>query len=233
MGRAVTARQALVGAALVAVLSVGASTAIAGELLFTDVPEEHPFHDEIAAVAQAGITTGYPDDTYRPSDPVTRQAMAAFLGRGLSSVSVAVRDASVPLSIVGEIDGPGVEAELMSTEVTAGAAGAGTGYVVVDGLVVVVDGQGACPCRVLAQVFDDGDPAPVPSHLAITASPRTTTGPVSGVFPIAAETTSTITVQVRVLATTAVEDIEVWGTMTATYVPFLGDENVETPPPPG
>ena len=48
---------------------------------FTDVPVEHPFHDEIAWMVQEGLTTGFPDDTFRPAQPVTRQAAAAFLYR--------------------------------------------------------------------------------------------------------------------------------------------------------
>ncbi|TVR18468.1 MAG: hypothetical protein EA387_14495, partial [Nitriliruptor sp.] len=53
-------------------------TAAAG---FTDVPTDHPFHDEIAWMVQEGITTGFPDGTFRPVNDVTRQAMAAFLYR--------------------------------------------------------------------------------------------------------------------------------------------------------
>jgi len=37
----------------------------------------------IAAVAQAGITTGFGDGTFRPDDPVTRGQMATFLQRAL------------------------------------------------------------------------------------------------------------------------------------------------------
>ncbi|MCC5952220.1 MAG: S-layer homology domain-containing protein [Acidimicrobiia bacterium] len=48
---------------------------------FTDVPADHPFHDDIAWLAATGITTGYPDGTFAPTNPVSRQAMAAFLHR--------------------------------------------------------------------------------------------------------------------------------------------------------
>jgi len=53
------------------------------EPTFSDVPEDHPFFIEIEALAASGITTGYDDGTFRPSANVTRQAMAAFLVRGL------------------------------------------------------------------------------------------------------------------------------------------------------
>ena len=41
-------------------------------------------HEEaIAAVTDAGIATGFDDDTYRPDQPVTRGQMATFLDRAL------------------------------------------------------------------------------------------------------------------------------------------------------
>ncbi len=48
---------------------------------FSDVPASHPFFFEIEWLASTGITTGYPDGTFRPSARITRQAMAAFLYR--------------------------------------------------------------------------------------------------------------------------------------------------------
>ena len=53
---------------------------------FPDVPNGHPFHEEISFMAEAGITAGFMDGGYHPSDSVTRQAMAAFLKRGLGHV---------------------------------------------------------------------------------------------------------------------------------------------------
>ncbi|MDZ7732594.1 MAG: S-layer homology domain-containing protein [Acidimicrobiia bacterium] len=48
---------------------------------FSDVDPTHPFHREIAWFADTGITTGYPDGTFRPGAEVTRQAAATFLHR--------------------------------------------------------------------------------------------------------------------------------------------------------
>lgn len=48
---------------------------------FSDVPAGHEFYREIIWMAQNGITTGYTDGTFRPVDPVQRQAVAAFLYR--------------------------------------------------------------------------------------------------------------------------------------------------------
>lgn len=48
---------------------------------FGDVPPNHPFADAIAWLDETGIAEGYPDGTFRPTTPVTRQAFAAMLWR--------------------------------------------------------------------------------------------------------------------------------------------------------
>jgi hypothetical protein len=61
-----------------------ATSARAGDGGFHDVPAGHPFFDEIAFTADSGIAEGFADGTYRPDQPVSRQAMAAFLQRSQS-----------------------------------------------------------------------------------------------------------------------------------------------------
>lgn len=48
---------------------------------FSDVGPSHQFYREIEWMRAVGITTGNADGTYRPNDPVTREAMAAFMYR--------------------------------------------------------------------------------------------------------------------------------------------------------
>jgi endo-1,4-beta-xylanase len=48
---------------------------------FVDVPDSHPFQEEIAWLVDAGIAQGYPDNTFKPAAPISRQAMAAFMYR--------------------------------------------------------------------------------------------------------------------------------------------------------
>ncbi|WP_394216898.1 S-layer homology domain-containing protein [Brachybacterium vulturis] len=48
---------------------------------FSDVPRDHQFAKEITWLADSGITTGWPDGTFRPVAPITRDAMAAFMIR--------------------------------------------------------------------------------------------------------------------------------------------------------
>ncbi|MBO1269182.1 peroxidase family protein [Arthrobacter cavernae] len=49
--------------------------------VFSDVPPSHQFFEEISWLADRGITTGFPDGTFRPLDSVSRAAMAAFMFR--------------------------------------------------------------------------------------------------------------------------------------------------------
>lgn len=57
--------------------------AIQGKLagVFSDIGTNHQFADAIAYAKNAGITTGYPDGTFRPLGSTERAAMAAFLYR--------------------------------------------------------------------------------------------------------------------------------------------------------
>ncbi|MCC5952769.1 MAG: S-layer homology domain-containing protein [Acidimicrobiia bacterium] len=54
---------------------------IAAADTFTDVGAAHPFAEAIGWMAEEGISTGFPDNTFRPGDAVSRQAMAAFMYR--------------------------------------------------------------------------------------------------------------------------------------------------------
>jgi len=48
---------------------------------FSDVPTNHQFFTEIEWMKANGLSNGYADGTFRPTAPITRQAMAAFLYR--------------------------------------------------------------------------------------------------------------------------------------------------------
>ena len=55
---------------------------------FTDVAADNPFVDDIAWLKQQGITAGWSDGTFRPTDGIERQAMAAFLYRAAGEPNV-------------------------------------------------------------------------------------------------------------------------------------------------
>jgi len=50
---------------------------------FSDVTSAHWAFKYVEAIADAGLTSGYPDGTYRPENPVTRAEMAVFLLNGM------------------------------------------------------------------------------------------------------------------------------------------------------
>jgi DNA-binding beta-propeller fold protein YncE len=58
---------------------------------FDDVPLSHWAFDQIAACAYGGIVAGYPNGTYHPSGPVTRDQMAVYISRALAG-----GDAQIP-----------------------------------------------------------------------------------------------------------------------------------------
>lgn len=97
---------AIVAVAVVAG-TVGAGGSVWASHQFSDVGDGNQFHDEIGAIADSCITQGFGDGTFRPGNSVNRQAMAAFLERGLSHVEVAEgADATLPGDNAGEIAGP-------------------------------------------------------------------------------------------------------------------------------
>jgi len=53
--------------------------------MFVDVPSDHIFREAIETLARAGITSGYPDHTFRPYAPVTRAQLATMLVRLLGA----------------------------------------------------------------------------------------------------------------------------------------------------
>jgi hypothetical protein len=57
-------------------VSIGPAT-----ISFSDVDGTHPFFAEITWAAELGVALGYPDGTFRPTEPLTRQAVAAYLHR--------------------------------------------------------------------------------------------------------------------------------------------------------
>ena len=60
---------------------------------FKDVPASSMFAREIAWLKAKGITTGFPDGTYRPGQPIHRDAMAAFLYRASEKKGISFRKA--------------------------------------------------------------------------------------------------------------------------------------------
>lgn len=107
--------QTVVGLLLAGALLVPAA-AIAGHR-FTDVPDSNVFHDDITAIADAGVTLGCnppANDEYCPSEFVTREQMAAFLNR-LGALS----DDKSPVVNADKVDGWDAESFVFAPEPVA------------------------------------------------------------------------------------------------------------------
>jgi pimeloyl-ACP methyl ester carboxylesterase len=98
---------------------------------FSDVPPGHPFVAEITWAAEVGLVQGWPDGSFRPTAPVTRQAAAAFSHRAGAMVEAQWWTLPGPGTIasthVASPGGPGVigpAAERLGVaDGTAGTAG--------------------------------------------------------------------------------------------------------------
>lgn len=64
----------------------------------SDLPESHPFYDEINYMIEREVIEGYPDGTVRPDAEVTRAEAAVMIGRlkGLDGMKKATRFRDVP-----------------------------------------------------------------------------------------------------------------------------------------
>jgi hypothetical protein len=68
--------------ALMAALAFGSAIGVVlASHQFADVPDSNIYHNDIDAIADAGVTTGCGGGNYCPNDYVTRGQMAAFLNR--------------------------------------------------------------------------------------------------------------------------------------------------------
>ncbi|WP_142827215.1 S-layer homology domain-containing protein [Planococcus soli] len=55
------------------------------EQVFKDVPSTHWASESVSGISQSRITTGYPDNTFRPSAATSRAEFSVFLARALNS----------------------------------------------------------------------------------------------------------------------------------------------------
>ena len=110
--------------ALVAGVVLGGS-AVASHS-FPDVSTSHPFHSEIDWLVANGITEGYSDGTYRPSQPVSRGSMAAFLQRLAQGEAVEPRVWHATRSAAATVSGTTLDPTLGLHVVTVPSLPAGT-----------------------------------------------------------------------------------------------------------
>ena len=64
---------------MVALGTLMGATGVLGASTFSDVPADYIFHDDIVRLADLDIIGGFPDGTFKPGDPVTRQQFAKMI----------------------------------------------------------------------------------------------------------------------------------------------------------
>ena len=140
-------------------------TAVLASHQFHDVPLDHPFHSEIDAIAKAGITAGFRDGGYHPNDPVTRQAMAAFMQRGFGRVAMAAWSAPKTELVTVAANSRSSATYASVRDLTITVPGANNGFspeqlVYVQGRVVfetqMTSSLQGCPCLFEAAIGEPG-----------------------------------------------------------------------------
>ena len=216
-----TRRLATIVLVAAVVTLASAVTALAAHQ-FSDVPSTHPFHDEIGALADAGITGGYGDGTFRPGATVTRQAMAAFTSRSAGRVALGampemIIDGDEPLALVGGVT------------IEAGAADEGTGFVLLSGTATAYsDLVDDCPCELAGVLMDLDTEELLNISFFDLSGEATASGYASNgtslqtVVPIAADEARSFALFVGVEDVDA-DEIIVFGELTGLYAPFGPD----------
>lgn len=215
-------RRALVTVATAIVIVTVPGFVLASDT-FNDVPTGHTFHDEIGAIADAGITTGCGGGNYCPATNVNRGQMAAFMHRGYGRVAESNGFASAPNEVSGTYD-----AEALA--ITPGNETGGAGYLLVTGSASVTGSDGTpCPCTLRVTVVVDG----VASAMDAWDVVEDTGGPfdgntwrfgnamVSDVFPVSTGVEHDVILRVTITRT-ASASVGIESSLTAVYIPFDG-----------
>jgi hypothetical protein len=148
------ARLTIVGLVAAGVLAVPVAFA---SHQFTDVPTAHPFHADISAVKNTGITAGKTcvppgtPPTYCPGESITREAMAAFLRRGLGRIDMDDTANAPDIAIEGTFG----TTNLLTEDLQVGGV-AGAQYVRAEGwFTIETDDNITSNCEVEARIVQD------------------------------------------------------------------------------
>jgi hypothetical protein len=193
---------------------------------FTDVPDSSPFHGDIGAVKDAGITAGKTCEvpgtppTYCPGESITREAMAAFVHRGFGRTGWTV---GAPDTFAGNA---GLR-DLAVLTIDVGGVPGGTAFVKLDGVVTSsISSLVGCPCALSFHLIQDGGTAFRDVHLTHTslgvdAGPGYETGAVTAVIAVPTGTTQTFRLQARRDGTPPIAGtVDAYGDLTAITAPF-------------
>lgn len=79
------------------------SPAVSGSAAFPDVAAGQYYHDPVVWAVSKGVISGYPDGSFKPTDPVTREQLAVMLYRYAKAAGIST-DIENPLGIENTTD---------------------------------------------------------------------------------------------------------------------------------
>ena len=202
--------------AIVLVLALAIPGVVLASHQFGDVPNSNPFHDDISAIALAGITTGCGGGNFCPNGTLTRAQEAAFIHRASGRVGA---DDAFSLSVAPATD-VAVAALTITTGLPGGTLAGANGFLKIDGTVTLYETNAdLCDCFASINVVVDGTPDTAETfvYLDNNASYQLSTGAISAVVPV---TSGTKTVQLVVREYVGGETLQAYSSLTAMYVPF-------------
>jgi hypothetical protein len=207
---------------VIVVVILGIPIAAWAAASFADVPESHPFYDEIEAIKAAGITTGSTEcappvtPAYCPESSVRRDAMAAFMYRGFGRIlsSEAFESEDLRAVAIG-----GTESSLIRlTGMAAGAKASGNGYVHVTATGYASESV-SCPCLLVLEIVDglgNSKVWPVLVGAGEVAKPFS----FQTVVPWPADTAQLIGLVGQLAFAGTGDEVTVVADLVATYLPF-------------
>lgn len=210
---------------LITSVVVGAGTLALANHQWPDVATAGPFHADVAAFTEAGCATGFPDDTFRPTEGVNRQQAARFFRACGTRLQNEDDDetATVPSGLAG--------INLNSEPITAGAQGDGGGFVL--GLATIElstfdDDSADFPCVLATSLTSPtaghtgtgNVETGVGSFRLATGATQATTVTMTEVWEVAAGETITARTNVAKFGCDATVSAE--SDLTLLYVPFDG-----------
>jgi hypothetical protein len=211
--------------ATVAILVLAIPAAVWASDKFFDVPDDQPFHNQISAIAGAGITTGCGDPaarTYCPTEFVRRDAMAAFMHRGFGRVTL--DDLGFILAVPTTESAPVGWTHTMTPGVPSNALAGAQGFIKTDATITLLaDDLTGCPCQIRGALFVTGVGYMVSYYTDVTLDTlnQRLVMAMTGAIPVGS---GTKTVEVRLFRVSGGDgtNIEAYGNVTSTYYPFGG-----------
>lgn len=153
-------RRRWAAAAVLAVVLAAVPLTLLANDRFADVPTSSDFHDNINALAGAGVTGGCAPGLYCPDQPVRRDQMAAFLNRGLGRASL--NSVGSPLSVQASSGFVPIVRVSITVGGTANADPDARQFVKLDGRADFEHPNGTCPCTYAMYIREVGVAMGVP-----------------------------------------------------------------------